>query len=74
MWLLTFVLTTYFSFMDPAIAFWLFGGWSFLSFFFVLFHLPETQGKTFQEIQDMIQGKKKREQIDLKHENTRIEQ
>lgn len=56
MWLFTFVLTTYYSFMEKSSAFLLFGGISFLSFFFVLFQLPDTQGKTFQEIQDMIEG------------------
>lgn len=55
-WFLAFLLTSTFQSIDPAIGFSVFGCATFISFFFVRLHLPETKGKTFQEIQDVIQA------------------
>lgn len=62
-WLLCFILTRFFSvftdnFGKPA-AFWMFGILCVISLFFVIFQLPDTENKSFQEIQEMIHGKKK---------------
>lgn len=59
-WLLTFVLTKFFGiftehFGAPA-AYWMFAACSFLGLLFVLFQLPDTDGRSYNEIQSMIQG------------------
>lgn len=56
MWFMTFVLTSTFQAIDPAVDFFIFGCATFISCFFIRFHLPETKGKSLLEIQDMIQG------------------
>lgn len=67
-WFLAFVLTRYFSaftdyFGQPA-AFWMFSILCLLSLLFVVFQLPNTEGKSLQEIQEMISGKKKSDFFD----------
>jgi len=37
-------------------VFWMFGGFSFISILFTVFLLPETKGKTLQQIQDELNG------------------
>ncbi|XP_052132042.1 facilitated trehalose transporter Tret1-2 homolog [Frankliniella occidentalis] len=40
------------------LPFWLFGAWSIVVFFFTLFLVPETRGKTLLEVQAVLQGDK----------------
>ncbi|KAM3959837.1 facilitated trehalose transporter Tret1-like [Aphomia sociella] len=60
-WTLSFVVTRYFSTITDAlgmhIAFWIFGVCCIISFFFTLFVVPETKGKSLQEIEEMLTGK-----------------
>ncbi|CAH0721244.1 unnamed protein product, partial [Brenthis ino] len=57
-WLVGFGLTTSFTTMVDVlggdVTFWLFGGSCILAFLFTYFCLPETKGKTLNEIQDML--------------------
>lgn len=61
-WFLGFLLTRFFvPFTDTygkAAAFWGFGVFCIFALLFVVFQLPDTHRKTFQEIQEMIHGKK----------------
>ncbi|XP_063541777.1 facilitated trehalose transporter Tret1-2 homolog [Cydia strobilella] len=61
-WILVFFVTGYFGPVSDAlgmyVAFWIFGGCCVAAFFFVLFCLPETKGKSFSEIQEILAGKK----------------
>ncbi|CAH0684158.1 unnamed protein product [Chilo suppressalis] len=60
-WLLSFLITRYFSSIAEAVgmytAFWIFGVCCVGAFFFTLFIVPETKGKSFTEIQDMLAGR-----------------
>ncbi|CAH0380680.1 unnamed protein product [Bemisia tabaci] len=62
-WFLGFFITRFFSPLTKEIGlhfgFWLFAAFCVLCYAFVYFHLPDTTGKTLQEIQDMLNGKKK---------------
>lgn len=57
-WLISFVATKYFGAVSEALgmhyAFWIFAVCTLISFFFVFFFLPETKGKSLQEIQDIL--------------------
>ncbi|XP_044594914.1 facilitated trehalose transporter Tret1-1-like [Cotesia glomerata] len=59
-WFLGFLITKYFSNIAAAwgqyTAFWLFGVFCVLSVLFTVFILPETKGKSLQEIQDELSG------------------
>ena len=44
--------------IGPALTFWIYGGVSLFSFFFVLALLPETKGRTLEQIEKMWGGKK----------------
>lgn len=61
-WLLAFVVTKTFVNLQTAItnagAFWLFGSFCFLGVLFTLFILPETKGKTPEEIQAYFDKRK----------------
>ncbi|CAG4967342.1 unnamed protein product [Parnassius apollo] len=61
-WILSFLVTRYFEPIANAVgmyvAFWLFGVCCVVGFFFTLFLVPETKGKSLQEIQDMLAGRK----------------
>lgn len=60
-WVLSFIVTRYFGSLALAIGqgetFLIFGVCCVLAFFFTMFMVPETKGKSFQEIQDMLSGK-----------------
>ncbi|KAJ2941557.1 hypothetical protein O0L34_g14609 [Tuta absoluta] len=60
-WILSFLVTRYFEPIALAVgmytAFWIFGVCCAVGFFFVLFFVPETKGKSFNEIQDMLAGR-----------------
>jgi len=57
-WLFAFFVTKFFSSLVSAIhiynTFWLFTLFSVLGTFFVLFIVPETKGKTMDEIQEIL--------------------
>ncbi|KAF5279152.1 hypothetical protein FQR65_LT03398 [Abscondita terminalis] len=57
-WFLGFIITKFFSNIVDVIgiagSFWVFSGFCAIAFFFVLKLLPETSGKSFQEIQDIL--------------------
>lgn len=57
-WLFAFFVTKFFSSLVSAIhiynTFWLFTLFSVLGTFFVLFIVPETKGKSMDEIQEML--------------------
>lgn len=60
-WILSFLVTRFFNPVATAIgmhmAFWIFGVCCVGAFFFTMLLVPETKGKSFQEIQDMLRGK-----------------
>ncbi|XP_059045500.1 facilitated trehalose transporter Tret1 [Achroia grisella] len=63
-WTLSFFVTRYFNSIAVAVgmhvAFWLFGACCVVSFFFAMFIVPETKGKSLQEIEDMLSGRTKK--------------
>ncbi|XP_063834591.1 facilitated trehalose transporter Tret1-2 homolog [Ostrinia nubilalis] len=60
-WGLSFLITRYFNAIALAVgmytAFWIFGICCVGAFFFTLFVVPETKGKSFTEIQDILAGR-----------------
>ncbi|KAL4143719.1 hypothetical protein QTP88_006014 [Uroleucon formosanum] len=62
-WILGFVLTNLFSKVSDAIGiysvFWIFAVCCILALLFTAFLLPQTEGKTLQEIQDILHGRNK---------------
>ena len=59
-WGLGFLITKFYSDIDSAFgtytAFWIFGGFSALSVLFAIFILPETKGKSLEQIQAELGG------------------
>lgn len=59
-WILGFVITKFYSTLANSLhlygAFWLFSGFNAFAALFSLFMLPETKGKTLQEIQLILSG------------------
>ena len=57
-WLLAFIVTKTFPTMQAGLSvqgtYWFFGGWCFVGFVFVYFLLPETKGKTLEEIEALF--------------------
>lgn len=55
-WFLSFILTKYFESVSAHIgmggSFWIFSGFNFMAIIFVFLWVPETKGKTFEEIQE----------------------
>ena len=60
-WLLVFVVTNSFHYMLATFyeqgTFWFFAFFSFLSFLYTYFCVPETKGKTLEEIEQMFVGR-----------------
>lgn len=58
-WALVFLTTKEFSQLEHSVhaygAFWIFGGFCFVGCFFVWFFLPETKGRSLEEIQDQFE-------------------
>ncbi|EDW61315.2 uncharacterized protein Dvir_GJ20366, isoform B [Drosophila virilis] len=63
-WSCTFVVTKSFQdmidFMGAHGAFWMFGAICFIGLFFVIFYVPETQGKTLEDIERKMMGRVRR--------------
>ena len=61
-WTLAFLVTKFFTTMVAAVteagAFWMFGGFTILTFFFCFFFVPETKGKSLDEIQQLFRSEK----------------
>lgn len=61
-WFLAFLITKFFtnisSFLGSYAAFWLFSCCCIFAFLFTFFVLPDTQGLSLKEIQDLLNGKK----------------
>jgi len=61
-WLLVFIVTNRFPSMQagltPQGTYWFFGGWCFLGFVFVYLLMPETKGKTLEEIEALFDKKR----------------
>lgn len=60
-WVLGFAVTKWFSALEVAVgsygAFWLFGVFCCVAFFFTLFIVMETKGLSLQQIQDKLNGR-----------------
>ncbi|XP_053619872.1 facilitated trehalose transporter Tret1 isoform X2 [Plodia interpunctella] len=60
-WTLSFLVTRYYGPIASAVglytAFWIFGICCVVAFFFSMIVVPETKGKSLQEIQDILAGK-----------------
>ncbi|XP_037951628.1 facilitated trehalose transporter Tret1 isoform X1 [Teleopsis dalmanni] len=63
-WTCTFIVTKTFNNMIQAMgthgAFWLFGAICFVGLFFVIFYVPETQGKSLEDIERKMMGRVRR--------------
>lgn len=59
-WIISFVVTKFFNDMNSAMGragtFWFFAGSCLVTTFFSIVYLPETKGKSFKEIQEMLNG------------------
>lgn len=59
-WVIAFCITKFFSNIEQALgtytAFWIFAVFCVVSVLFVFFLLPETKGKSLQQIQDELRG------------------
>merc|ERR1740116_454395 len=59
-WTLAFLVTKFFSNMVDVLteagAFWVFGGITILTFFFCLLFVPETKGKSLDDIQQLFRN------------------
>lgn len=63
-WVLGFVITKFFSNVAAEVgnagSFWIFAAWCAVGVVFVYKYLPETSGKSLQEIQDILNGNVKK--------------
>jgi len=59
-WSLAFVVTKFFTDLEASISvegsFWVFGGITFVTFLFCLFFVPETKGKSMEQIQALFRS------------------
>ncbi|CAF4848849.1 unnamed protein product [Pieris macdunnoughi] len=58
--------------ITSAGTFWMYAAFSGLAFFFVVFFVPETKGKSLAEIEQHFRGKKHQESIDLQNVQTKF--
>jgi predicted MFS family arabinose efflux permease len=62
LWIASFLLVIRFPVLNEALGthgtFWLYAGICFLGFLFILKYLPETKGKTLEEVEKMLTKKK----------------
>jgi len=64
LWVSTYIVAQTFPMMNdnpaigPAMTFWFYGAVSFVSFLFVLTMIPETKGRTLEQIEKLWSGKK----------------
>ncbi|XP_063918717.1 facilitated trehalose transporter Tret1-like [Zophobas morio] len=60
-WTTSFLVTKFFNNLNESVGegetFWLFSGFCFAGWIFTLFYVPETKGKSFQDIQDILKQK-----------------
>jgi sugar porter (SP) family MFS transporter len=60
-WTFSFLVTKFFNDLNDGIGqgetFWLFGGFCFIAWIFIFFFVPETKGKSFQEIQEILENR-----------------
>jgi sugar porter (SP) family MFS transporter len=58
LWIASFILTYTFPLLNhsfgPAVTFWIYSGICVLGFIFIQFRLPETKGKTLEEIEQVL--------------------
>ncbi|KAG5860680.1 hypothetical protein JTB14_006689 [Gonioctena quinquepunctata] len=58
LWLVSFIVTKFFNDLNSALGrggtFWLYAAFSFVALLFIIFVVPETKGKSFQEIQRIL--------------------
>ncbi|CAD7078271.1 unnamed protein product [Hermetia illucens] len=63
-WMCTFIVTKTFSDLNASIgthgSFWMFGSICLIGLFFVIFYVPETQGKTLEDIERKMMGRVRR--------------
>lgn len=63
-WAMTFVIVDFFlifgEYNGMYTPLWLCGAWCTFELFFVYFYLPETKGKSFDQVEMELQGKKKK--------------
>ncbi|VVC97351.1 unnamed protein product [Leptidea sinapis] len=58
--------------LTSAGTFWMYAGFCAVAFFFVLFMVPETKGKSLAEIEHHFRGKKSKENINLQNVQTKF--
>ncbi|XP_050674169.1 facilitated trehalose transporter Tret1-like [Leptidea sinapis] len=58
--------------LTSAGTFWMYAGFCAVAFFFVLFMVPETKGKSLAEIEQHFRGKKSKENINLQNVQTKF--
>jgi len=62
-WLSAFLVTKYFrdilEVLGDAVGYWIFAGLCLLGGFYVMYFVPETNGKTLEEIQNFYSGDRK---------------
>ncbi|XP_047530005.1 facilitated trehalose transporter Tret1-like isoform X1 [Vanessa atalanta] len=58
--------------LTSAGTFWMYACFCALAFFFVVFMVPETKGKSLAEIEQHFRGKKRKNEVDLKSVQTKF--
>ncbi|CAG4932783.1 unnamed protein product [Parnassius apollo] len=75
-WLCGFGVTTAFGYMVTElggdVTFWIFSGTCAIAFFFTIFFVPETKGKTLMQIQEMFSGSQGNKETQSPNINTEV--